>query len=92
MKINFYANYRLIANKTGVEVDLPAGSTVRAVIDHIILRIPELKSSWITTDGEVYDHLNIFVNGVDILSSPRYLEMPLKPEDNLDFLPPIAGG
>jgi len=92
MKINLFANYRLIANKTSFDIHIPAGSTVQDVIDQIIFHIPELKSSWMDEDGRVYHHLNILVNGVDILSSPHYLNMPVNDEDILDFLPPIAGG
>lgn len=92
MKVHLFANYRLIAGKGMIEIDLPEGSTIRQVIDRVIEEFPSLKNSWFSPSGELYDHLNVFVNGVDAQTSPLYLDTPLKPEDNLEFLPPIAGG
>jgi sulfur-carrier protein len=92
MKISLLANYRLIAQKTGFDIDLPDGSTIRDVITHIVEQIPQLRTSWYAPDGELYDHLNVFVNGIDAQTFPKYLDTPVRNQDSLEFLPPIAGG
>ena len=92
MKINFFANYRLIAQKTSFDLDLPDGVTIHEVIIKIVEQIPPLRSSWFSPEGELYDHLNVFVNGVDAQTFPLYLDTPVRSGDSLEFLPPIAGG
>jgi molybdopterin converting factor small subunit len=92
MQVNFYATFRLHAGMKTLMIDLPVGTTMRQAVDAIVKKIPALKADWITKKGELHAHVHGFINGVDVATLPNGWSTPLKPEDVLDFLPPVAGG
>lgn len=92
MQVNLYATFRLIAATKTLELDLPAGTTVRQVVDEILERLPELRSHWLNAQGEMHAHVHGFINGRDVDTFELGWDAPLKPEDVLDFFPPVAGG
>lgn len=92
MQINFYAMFRLHAGMKTLILDQPDGTTLLQAVDAIVKQIPALKPNWFTKTGELHAHVHAFVNGVDASTLPDGWETKLKPEDVLDFLPPVAGG
>lgn len=75
-----------------LELDIPAGTTMRQAVDAIFIKIPGLKSDWLDTDGEIQNYVYGFVNGTDVATMPDGWQTALKLGDVLDFLPPVAGG
>jgi molybdopterin converting factor small subunit len=92
MQINLYGIYRISAGEKTFRLDFPDGAKINDVLDEILHRYPILRKYWLTEEGDTYSHLNIFVNGIDILALPEQLETLLQPKDSLDFLPPVGGG
>ncbi len=92
MQVNFYATFRTRAGMKTLDLDIPAGSTMRQAVEAIFEKIPGLKSDWLTPDGELHNYVYGFVNGTDVATMPDGWETKLKPKDVLDFLPPVAGG
>jgi sulfur-carrier protein len=80
---------RSLAGGTG-DVAVPAG-TVRAALDDLVRRHPGLLRHFRTEQGDLREHVNVFVNEEDI----RYLdgeETAVAPGDTVTVVPSIAGG
>jgi len=92
MQINFYATFRVQAGVKSIDLELPTGTTMLQAVHAIITAVPSIKSIWLDEKGEIQNYVYGFVNGVDVSTLPEGWETKLKPEDVLDFLPPVAGG
>ncbi len=92
MRVNLYATFRLIAGTRSLELDLPAGTTVRQAVDEILARLPDLRPHWLNAQNEIHAHVHGFVNGKDVATLSQGWETPLQSGDVLDFFPPVAGG
>ncbi len=92
MQINLYATFRLIAGIRRFDLDLPQGTTMNQAVQAIVAAQPALRKHWLNDEGSLHAHVHAFVNGVDVGTLPEGLETRLKPEDVLDFFPPVAGG
>ncbi len=92
MQINLYATFRLIAGIRRFELDLPEGASMNDAIQEIVTAQPSLRKHWLNPEGMLYAHVHAFVNGVDVSTLPEQFETRLKPDDVLDFFPPVAGG
>lgn len=92
MRVNLYATFRLIANAKTVQIDLPAGSSVRQVVKAVVKQLPVLRPHWLDRSGELHAHVHIFINGEDVAALPENLDTPLPADAVLDFFPPVAGG
>jgi molybdopterin converting factor small subunit len=72
------------------DVAVPAG-TVRAALDDLVRRHPGLLRHFRTEQGDLREHVNVFVNEEDI----RHLdgeETAVAPGDTVTVVPSIAGG
>lgn len=92
MQFNLYATFRLLAGTRSLELDLPAGTTVRQALNAVIEQYPKLKQHWLNEEGEVHAHVHIFVNGDDVQNLKEGMETQLPENSVLDFFPPVAGG
>jgi len=92
MHINLYATFRLIAGCKTLDLDLPAGTTVRGVVDRLLDQLPELRRHWLDERGEIRAHVHAFVNGREVSTLSNGWDTPLQHEDVVDFIPPVAGG
>ena len=92
MRFQLYATFRLIAGQKVFTLDLPAGTTVRQAVHALVEHCPALRPHWLDEKGEIHAHVHIFVNGHDISTLEQGEDLPLQPEDVLDFFPPVAGG
>ncbi len=92
MQVNLYATFRVQAGTRSIELTLPSGSTMLQAVDAIIVTIPTLKTIWLDEKGEIQNYVYGLINGVDVSTLPEGWSTKLKPEDVLDFLPPVAGG
>ena len=92
MQVNFYATFRVQAGVKSIELEIPAGTTMLQAVGMIIAGVPSLKDVWFDEKGEIQNYVYGFINGLDVSTLPDGWETKLKPEDVLDFLPPVAGG
>jgi len=92
MNVNFYATLRLVTGCKSVEFSLPAGATVQMLLDAVLERFPEMRSTLLDDQGRLFSHVHIFINGRDVHHLDRTLETPLQEDDAVDLFPAVAGG
>lgn len=71
-----------------IEVKAPS---VRIALEQAGRRYPKLKTAVLTSDGQLHEAFNLYVNEEDI-QSLQGLETPLKPGDDLLILLAMSGG
>ncbi len=92
MKVHFYAMYRQIVGAKEVDLPVPPGGTVRALVGGILERYPDLRPQFLDADGNLAQHVHLFVNGRDLPFVPGGLDAPLRAEDEIKIFPPVGGG
>lgn len=92
MKVNFYATLRPIVGGRTVEIDLPAGVTVRELVDALVERWPPLREQLLDADGELYRHVHVFINGRDAPFLEDGMRSVIAATDTVDVFPAVAGG
>ena len=92
MRVNFYATLRAIAGGKTVDVDLPASTAARVVLETVTSTRTELAAEIWLAPGQLREHIRVFINGRQSLFLPQQLETPLAPDDVLDIFPPVGGG
>ena len=92
MLVNFYATLRPIVGGKTVEFPLPAGSTVRQLVDMVVTRFPALRPELLDENDQLYGHVHVFVNGRDAPLLERALETVLQAEDVVSIFPAVGGG
>jgi MoaD family protein len=92
MKINLFSTFREHAGVKSIELHFTESVDVHSVISRILADFPQLRRIWLNTDGDLYGHVHISLNQVDIMTFPERLDTLVKDGDVLDFFPPITGG
>lgn len=92
MKVNFFATLRQIVGGKTIEVGLPPGASVQAVLDELLARFPALREQLYDDQGVLYPHVHVFVNGRDARWLETGLGTPVGAADVLNIFPPVGGG
>ena len=92
MKIKFYATLRDIVGQKEVEFDIDSEPTVREMIDLVIKRYPRLKQELLDNEGNLYQHVHVFVNGRDAPYLADALSTRIEDNDKIDIFPAVGGG
>lgn len=92
MKIHFYATLRQIAGQKTVEFDLPEGVTLRQALAAILERFPPMERELVDENGELYQHVHMFVNGRDAPYLDNRMDTIIQPNDKVDVFPAVGGG
>ncbi|NTU83396.1 MAG: MoaD/ThiS family protein [Chloroflexales bacterium] len=92
MNVNFYATLRPIVGGRTVKLDLPAGVTVRELVDVLVERWPPLRKQLLDADGELYRHVNVFINGRGTPFLDQGMRSIVNVGDTIDVFPAVAGG
>lgn len=92
MIANLYATFRLLAGVKSVVLEPADEITVQQVVEEIVRQHPALRRHWLNEQGELHAHVHIFLNGNDVQNLPEKLSAAVRPDDTLDFFPPVAGG
>jgi molybdopterin converting factor small subunit len=74
-----------------VDMEVPAGATLRAVLDEVEKRLPGATAKLLDADGKPHRYVNLYVNGDDI----RYaagVDTPVTERDEVLILPAVSGG
>jgi sulfur-carrier protein len=79
---------RATGNRDRIEV---AASDVGGLLDELERSFSGLKGLVRNDQGEVHDHVNIYVNS-DAIDTLQGLETPLRDGDEVTIIPALAGG
>ncbi len=92
MKVNFYATLRKIAGTKTVEFPTTAGTTVRELVEMVVVRFPEMRHELLDANGKLHGHVHVFVNGRDVPLLSDTENTLLSLEDKVDIFPAVGGG
>jgi MoaD family protein len=92
MKVHFFATYRQIIGGREIEIPAAPGLTVRALVDALVARYPDLRREWLDEHGELYSHVHLFVNGRQFDFLPDGIQTGLTDADVVKIFPPVGGG
>ena len=92
MKVSFYATLRQVVGTKTVDFPLPAGATVRQLVEEMIRCYPGLRRELLDEQGRLYRHVHVFVNGRDAQFLEEGLDISLEPNDSLGVFPAVGGG
>ncbi len=87
MRINFYAALRKIAGQKTVELDLPPGSTVRQMIEAVLMQYPTMREKLLDKHGRIGLHAHVFINGRDAPLLEDGIDTSLSATDIIDIFP-----
>jgi len=86
--ITVYPPYRGYVGQDHLDLNLPAGTPLRRLLEVLAEEYPHFRSyAQARSDEFLWGQLIVHVN--DEIAG---LDTPLQPDDRLDLLPPIAGG
>ncbi|NUQ36401.1 MAG: MoaD family protein [Caldilineales bacterium] len=92
MHVRIYATLRpLVGGASAIELVAGPGDTVRAALDELTTRWPQLRAELFDAQGSLSGRIHVFLNGRDV----RYLaglDMPIPPHADLRIFPPVGGG
>ncbi|MEU8181955.1 ubiquitin-like small modifier protein 1 [Micromonospora sp. NPDC049044] len=74
-----------------VDVDVPAVTTLRAVLAEIERKIPGATRRIMDEEGKLYRFVNLYVNGDDIRNSDG-IDTTVHSTDEVLILPAVSGG
>lgn len=74
-----------------VDLDVPARSTLRSVLDDLEKHIPGATRKMVSPEGTLYGYVNLYVNGDDVRHGAG-LSTPVSENDEVLILPAISGG
>jgi molybdopterin synthase sulfur carrier subunit len=92
LRVNFYATLRQIVGQKTVEFELRGGATAQDVVDAVVERFPALRAELVDEQGQLLEHIHLFINGRDVPYLENRLATVVQPTDKLDFFPPVGGG
>lgn len=92
MRVNFYATLRNVVGGKTVDFALEPGATVRDLLAAMIECYPGLRTELLDSEGELYRHVHIFVNGRDVNFLSSGLDTVLQPDDQTGIFPAVGGG
>ena len=92
MIVNYYATLRQVVGSRQVDFVFPQGSTLRQLVEEMVKRYPGLKKEMLDSEGNLYGHIHIFVNGRDSTFLDGSLDSILDPDDTISIFPPVGGG
>lgn len=92
MKVNFFATLRQIVGKKTVEFELAESATVRQLLDLIVETYPPMRAELLDEQGNLYQHVHLFVNGRDVPYLLDRIETVINPHDVINVFPAVGGG
>ena len=92
MRINFYADLRPAAGAKTLDVPVHAPITARQALESVTDTRPELAKKIWQSNGSLFQHIHVFVNGRQSVFLPLGMDTPVASDDALDVFPPVGGG
>lgn len=91
MEIKIYATLRPIVGGAYVPNIIKPGQDVRALVDGMVARWPDLRPEMLDEQNNLLNRIHIFVNGRRI-SYLDGLETIVSEDDDIAIFPPVGGG
>ena len=92
MKISFFATLRRIVGAKTIEITLPPGATVQHLLDEVLRSYPALRPELIDENGQLFQHVNLFVNGRNALFLENGMDTALPEDAAIGIFPAVGGG
>jgi sulfur-carrier protein len=92
MEVSFFATLRQVVGAKTVEFDLPSGATVRELLAEMIRCYPGLQQELVDEQGELYQHVHIFVNSRDSIFLDNGLDTKIPENAKIGVFPAVGGG
>jgi molybdopterin synthase sulfur carrier subunit len=92
MNVNFYATLRQVVSAKSVDFNLAAGATIAQLLEEMLRCYPALRPELLNEQGQLYQHVHIFVNGRDATFLELGMQTPLAEHDTIGVFPAIGGG
>jgi sulfur-carrier protein len=92
MKVNLYATLRHIVGAKSIELALPEGATVQYLLDDLLRQYPALRKELIDESGQLYQHVNVFVNNRQAPFLENGMDTPLPKDAVIGIFPAVGGG
>jgi MoaD family protein len=92
MNVNFYATLRQVVGAKSVAFDLTVGATITQLLEEMLRRYPALRHELLNEQGQLYQHVHIFVNGRDVSFLELGMDTPLSEHDAIGVFPAVGGG
>jgi molybdopterin synthase sulfur carrier subunit len=87
IRVKLFANLREYTKTKEIELD---GDTAKDILVKLCKKFPGLEAM-VFKDGNLEPHINVFLNGKNILEL-NGLETSLNPNDEIAIFPPVSGG
>jgi molybdopterin synthase sulfur carrier subunit len=92
LRVEYTAQLRTISGRPADEIELPAGSNVGELLQHLARRLGDgATPHLLTSEGSAPRSLLIVVND-QATPAHEAADRPLQPGDTVLLMPPIAGG
>ena len=91
LRVQYTAQLRTAVGRSEDEVDLPDGSTLAGLLDHLAQRLEGAAASLVAANGRPDRSLLVVHNG-EAVARPEAWSTVLQSGDVVLLLPPIAGG
>jgi len=92
VKVSFYATLRQIAGGKDVMLDVGDGATVAVLLGEVVERFPDMQRELFDENGQLFRHVNVFVNGQSTHNLDTGLDTAITSADKIDVFPAVAGG
>lgn len=91
MQVKVYATLRPIVGGAVAPVETGPGQTVRALVDEMVTRWPDLRPEMVDEQGDLLQRIQIFVNGRSIAFGDG-LATVIPVNASIAIFPPVGGG
>jgi len=91
LRVQYTAQLRTAVGRAEDVVELPAGSSLASVIEHLTARLDSAAPHLLGPDGRLQPSLLIVVNGAAVAARDA-ASFSLQGDEVIILLPPIAGG
>lgn len=92
MKVNFFATLRQITGQKTVEFELSPGSSMRTLLELVLVKYPPMRKELFDEHGNLYQHVHVSINGRDVSYLKDRLDTVIKLEDIINIFPAVGGG
>lgn len=92
MQVYYFASLRQVVGKRSEAFQFKQNQTLGDLLDEIVNRYPAITNEVHDSEGALYGHIRIFVNGADVSYREDLFKLKLGEEDRIDIFPAIGGG
>jgi sulfur-carrier protein len=92
MQVKFFATLRQIVQSSVLTVDMGGPASVRDLLAEMVRRYPALQPELFNEQGQLHQHVNIFVGGREATFLENGLDTVLNGDETVGIFPAVGGG